>query len=138
MPKCEKLVDVGRRQFLRGGAVAAAGAAAATVTPPATAAAVHRARVDYPSARLANIGDLKTNEPLDIEYPDADSPGVLIKLVPDGQIEVSSVDGAIVLAGAVATSDDYTPPMMTATSPFCAWSRLCAWGNTRLRGLSMI
>ncbi len=28
--KCSKLVDVGRRQFLRGGAISAAGAAAAT------------------------------------------------------------------------------------------------------------
>jgi len=88
MPKCDRLVNVGRRQFLHGSAVAAAGvAAAATVTPSASAAAAPRARVDYPSARLANVKDLKKNEPLDIEYPDADSPGVLIKLgqrVPGG------------------------------------------------------
>ena len=78
MPKCDRLVDVGRRQFLRGGAVTAAGAAVATVAPTAPAAA--RARVDYPSARLANVSDLTSNEPMDIAYPDADSPGVLIKL----------------------------------------------------------
>ena len=38
------------------------------------------ARVTYPSNRLANLADLKPNEPLDIAYPDADSPGVLLKL----------------------------------------------------------
>ena len=85
MPKCDRLVDVGRRQFLRGSAVAAAGAAAATVSTAKTAEA--RARVDYPSTRLANVSELTPNEPLEIEYPDADSPGVLIKLgarVPGG------------------------------------------------------
>ncbi|WP_299621859.1 arsenate reductase (azurin) small subunit [Pelagibius sp.] len=97
MPKCDRLVDVGRRQFLRGGAVAAAGAAAASVAPSAPAAA--RARVDYPSNRLANVSELTTNEPFDISYPDADSPGVLIKLGqrvpggagPDGDIVAYSV-----------------------------------------------
>lgn len=86
MPKCDRLVDVGRRQFLRGSAVAA-GAAAAAAAPSGPAAAVVRARVDYPSTKLANVKDLRTNQPLDIEYPDADSPGVLIKLgerVPGG------------------------------------------------------
>ena len=99
MPKCDRLVDVGRRQFLRGGAVAAAGAAAATVTPPAPAAAAATARVSYPATRLANVKDLRANEPLDIEYPDVDSPGVLIKLGarvpggagPDGDIVAYSV-----------------------------------------------
>ena len=99
MPKCDRLVDVGRRQFLRGGAVAAAGAAAASVAPSAPAAAANRARVDYPSTKLANVKDLATNEPMDIAYPDADSPGVLIKLGervpggagPDGDIVAYSV-----------------------------------------------
>jgi arsenite oxidase small subunit len=31
--KCNRLVDVGRRQFLRGGVLGVAGAAAATVMP---------------------------------------------------------------------------------------------------------
>ena len=85
MSKCDRLVDVGRRQFLRGGTVAAAGAAVAAVAPSAPAAS--RARVDYPSSRLANVKDLRINEPLDIAYPDDESPGVLIKLgekVPGG------------------------------------------------------
>ncbi|RMD46970.1 MAG: arsenate reductase (azurin) small subunit [Alphaproteobacteria bacterium] len=79
--RCKKMVDIGRRQFLRGGAVAAVGAAAATVAPaPRANATPAPAQVEYPSTRLANVKDLKVNEPLDIEYPDADSPGVLLKL----------------------------------------------------------
>ena len=79
--KCKRLVDAGRRQFLRGSIVGAAGAAAATVLPAQQAsAAAALAQVDYPSNRLANVADLTVNEPMDIEYPDADSPGVLVKL----------------------------------------------------------
>ncbi len=105
MTKCDRLVDLGRRQFLRGSTLAAAGAAAATVTPAAPAAA--RARVDYPSARLANVKDLKTNAPLDISYPDAESPGVLIKLgtrVPGG----AGPDGDIVAYSVLCPHKGYT------------------------------
>jgi arsenite oxidase small subunit len=80
MRRCEKLVDVGRRQFLRGAGIAAAGAAAATMVAPEAKAATGQALVAYPSNRLANVSDLKANEPLDVTYPDADAPGVLIKL----------------------------------------------------------
>jgi len=81
MDRCNKLVDVGRRQFLRGGALAAAGAATA-VTLPATPARAQAAlaRVDYPSNRLGNIADLAVNEPFDVTYPDEEAPGVLLKL----------------------------------------------------------
>lgn len=98
--KCNRLVDVGRRQFLRGGVIGAAGAAAATVLPAGQAQAqVGLAMLDYPSAKLANIADLKVNEPMDIGYPDADSPGILLKLGtpveggagPDGDIVAYSV-----------------------------------------------
>jgi arsenite oxidase small subunit len=97
--KCDKLVDVGRRQFLRGGAMGAVGAAAAAVVVPAPAAAQSLARVEFPSNRLANIADLKPNEPKDIAYPDEASPGVLLKLGsavpggagPDGDIVAFSV-----------------------------------------------
>ena len=75
MKGCDKLVDVGRRQFLRGGALATAGAAAAAVLPSAAEARPPPARVDYPSNRLANVSQLKPNTPLDISYPDRDSPG---------------------------------------------------------------
>ena len=81
MNRCRALADVGRRQFLRGGTVAAASAAAVVVVGgEALAAAVPNARVSYPINRLANLADLKPNEPLEVAYHDADSPGVLLKL----------------------------------------------------------
>jgi arsenite oxidase small subunit len=80
MTRCTRMVDVGRRQFLRGSAFAAAGVAAAATLPAETRAAPASARVDYPSNRLANIGDLTANTPLDVAYPDEDAPGVLLKL----------------------------------------------------------
>ena len=79
MKRCNAMVDIGRRQFLRGSALATAGAAAATLLPE-RARAQGAARVEYPSNRLANVSDLATNEPFDVSYPDADAPGVLIKL----------------------------------------------------------
>jgi arsenite oxidase small subunit len=66
--------------------VAAAGAVAAVV-PQRAGAAPQLARVSYPSNRLANVSDLKPNAPLQVAYPDANAPGVLIKLgtkVPGG------------------------------------------------------
>jgi len=78
--RCKKMVNVGRRQFLRGGAMATAGAAIATVSSTPAKATPANARLDYPSNRLANMSDLVVNEPIDIEYPDTDSPGVLLKL----------------------------------------------------------
>jgi arsenite oxidase small subunit len=80
MSKCEKLVDVGRRAFLRGGGIAAAGGLAVAIAPGNAQAAASRARVDYPSMKLGNLKDLKVNKPVDIAYPDQDSPGVLLKL----------------------------------------------------------
>ncbi len=78
--RCQKLVDVGRRKFLRGGAAATAGAAAFAVSQEPAKAAQGGARVDYPANKLANISDLTVNEPLDVAYPDDDAPGVLLKL----------------------------------------------------------
>ena len=88
MRRCDKLVDVGRRQFLRGAGFAAAGVAAASVVPLEAKAATGQALVAYPLTRLANVKDLKLNEPLQVAYPDADAPGVLIKLG-------SKVDGGV-------------------------------------------
>ena len=84
---CDKLVDSGRRKFLTGASVAAVSAAASTVVAPHAKAEPAAARVTYPSNRLGNVHDLKINEPLTVAYPDADAPGVLIKLgtrVPSG------------------------------------------------------
>ena len=79
MKRCELMVDVGRRQFLSGASMAAAGVAAATVAIPQGKAA-SGARLSYPSNRLANVSDLKANEPLNVSYPDNDAPGVLLRL----------------------------------------------------------
>jgi arsenite oxidase small subunit len=78
---CQRLVELGRRQFLKGSGTAAAGAVAAAVAPAGRSqAAPALARVNYPSNRLANIRELEVDQPFDIAYPDVDSPGVLIKL----------------------------------------------------------
>lgn len=97
--RCKNMVNVGRRQFLRGGAVAGVGAAATMMTGAQAQAATPGAQVDYPSSKLANIADLTVNDPVDIEFPDADSPGVLLKMGeaveggvgPDGDIVAYSV-----------------------------------------------
>ncbi len=80
MKTCPGMVDVGRRKFLTGAGIAAAGAAAATVIPQRAEAGPQLARLSYPSNRLANISDLKVNAPLQVAYPDANAPGVLLKL----------------------------------------------------------
>ena len=92
--RCRNMADLGRRQFLKGGAFAAAGVAAAAAMPQ-QAKAQAAARVEYPSNRLANVADLTLNEPLDVAYPDENAPGVLLKLgarVPGG----AGPDGDIV------------------------------------------
>ncbi|MBS3651931.1 arsenate reductase (azurin) small subunit [Pseudaminobacter sp. 19-2017] len=80
MERCKRMVDLGRRRFLQGSAIAAAGAAAAASLPREAKAQAAMARVEYPSNRLANVADLKVNEPLEVAYPDENAPGVLIKL----------------------------------------------------------
>jgi len=76
--RCEAIVDVARRKFLTGAGMA--GAAAAVASIPNANAAPAPARVDYPSNRLANVRDLKVDAPLNVNYPDSDAPGVLLKL----------------------------------------------------------
>jgi arsenite oxidase small subunit len=80
MKSCDRLVELGRRQFLRGGATAAAATIAIGAMPRQAAATPALARVTYPSTKLVNIKQLKVDEPVAIHYPDADSPGVIIKL----------------------------------------------------------
>ena len=80
MSRCDRMVDVGRRRFMSGAGLAAAGVAVTSITPSAARAAPAAARVDYPVNRLANVKDLKINEPLSVSYPDANAPGVLLKL----------------------------------------------------------
>ncbi len=95
MKRCSKLVEVGRRNFLTGAAAAVATVPVAAVMSERAKAAVGPARVEYPSNRLANIADVKADQALDVTYPDADAPGVLLKLgkrVPGG----AGPDGDIV------------------------------------------
>ena len=82
MKNCDRMVELGRRQFLRGGAGAAAAAAVVAVgTIPLPAQATPAlARVTYPSRKLGNVKDLKVDQPIAITYPDSASPGVLLKL----------------------------------------------------------
>ena len=81
MMRCDKLVDAGRRAFFARTAAVAAGAVATAAIPSVAArAAPSLALVNYPSNKLANLSELKADVPKDIAYPDADSPGVLLKL----------------------------------------------------------
>lgn len=80
MKRCDRLVDIGRRQFLRGGVAAAAALPAVGVLATEARAASNGARLDYPSKKLGNVGKLKLNEPMEVSYPDGDAPGVLLKL----------------------------------------------------------
>lgn len=81
MKRCDKLVDAGRRAFFARTAAVAAGAAASAAVPlNSPRAAPSLALLTYPSSRLANVRELKINEPKNIVYPDGDSPGVLLKL----------------------------------------------------------
>ena len=100
MARCGKLVDAGRRAFFARTATTAVGVAATTALPSLPAQATpFLARVTYPVSTLGTVAGLKVNEPKDIAYPDADSPGVLIKLGtrveggvgPDGDIVAYSV-----------------------------------------------
>jgi arsenite oxidase small subunit len=74
------MVEVGRRQFLRGGFATAAALPMVGLMAKDAKAASNGALLDYPSAKLANVKDLKVNEPKEISYPEADAPGVLLKL----------------------------------------------------------
>lgn len=80
MTRCDKMVEVGRRHFLKGGFAAAAAIPMMGMAATEAKAASNGALLDYPSAKLGNVKDLKLNVPVDVAYPDADAPGVLIKL----------------------------------------------------------
>ena len=89
---CDKLVDAGRRWFLSGAGVAAAGAAAAAVVPQRAEAAAPLA--GYPANRLGERQRTQAQRALPVSYPDADAPGVLLKL--GGKFPGVGPDGDIV------------------------------------------
>jgi arsenite oxidase small subunit len=121
MGRCDRKVDLGRRWFLSGAGVAAAGAAAATVVPQrAGAAEPPLARVQYPSNRLANVSDLKLNQPLQVAYPDANAPGVLLKLgskVPGGVGPESDIVGFTTVCPHKGYPLSYNPADKTMNCP---------------------
>jgi arsenite oxidase small subunit len=80
MKSCNKMIDVGRRKFLTGGTTAAAAAVVVGAIPPAADATPALARVTYPRERIGNVKDLKVDQPVQISYPDDESPGILLKL----------------------------------------------------------
>jgi arsenite oxidase small subunit len=80
MKRCNHMVEVGRRQFLRGGFAAAAALPVVGLGAGSAKAASNGALLDYPAAKLGNVKDLKVNVPMQVSYPDADAPGVLLKL----------------------------------------------------------
>ncbi len=81
MERCDKLVDAGRRAFFARTAATAVGVATTTVLPASPAKATPSlARVTYPANKIGSVAELKVNQPKEVTYPDADSPGVLIKL----------------------------------------------------------
>ena len=80
MKSCDRVAELGRRQFLRGGATTAVATVASGVMPRDAEATPALARINYPSTRLANVRDLKVDAPVQIQYPDKGSPGVIIKL----------------------------------------------------------
>ncbi len=75
----DHLADAQRRLFLTRSAAAAVGGAVMMPAAPGVAAPA-LARVTYPSVRLGTVAELRVNEPKPVAYPDANSPGVLIKL----------------------------------------------------------
>jgi arsenite oxidase small subunit len=80
MKRCDRLVEVGRRQFLRGSFAAAATLPVAGLATTEAKAATNGALPDYPSVKLGNVKDLKVNEPMETAYPDSAAPGVLLRL----------------------------------------------------------
>ncbi len=63
MKRCDKLVEVGRRQFLRGGLATAAALPMVGLMAKDAKAATNGALLDYPSGKLRNVQDLQLNEP---------------------------------------------------------------------------
>ena len=80
MKKCEAVINIGRRKFLSNAGVVVAGTSVSRMASAEARGTPAPACIVYPSNRLANLRDLKLNEPLDAPYPDQDAPGVLLKL----------------------------------------------------------
>ena len=80
------------------------GVAAGMIPRPADATPA-LARITYPSTRLANVKDLKVDVAVQIQYPDKDSPGVIIK---PGR----NVEGALSLTATSSPSRRFAERML--------------------------
>ena len=114
MKKCDLMVDVGRRQFLRGGLIATAATTVAGLAGSQAKAATNSALVNYPTTKLGNVGKLKLNDPLSVTYPDGDAPGDVASALLDAgrrahapysgapsAVVLRTSDGRLVAAGCV-------------------------------------
>jgi len=74
-------INPGRRRLLVGGAALTVSGTACSLlrSQPAVANGHSRTNI-YPSNRIGNIKDLKVDVPIAISYPDASSPGILLKI----------------------------------------------------------
>lgn len=116
--RCNRIVEIGRRQFLRGsGAAAVAGATGSAFAGGQAQAAQSRARVDYPTHKLANVADLEVDQPVNITYPDERSPGVLLKLGKPAEGGVGP-DGDIVAFSTMCPHKGYPLNYSTADQSF--------------------
>jgi arsenite oxidase small subunit len=71
----------GRRRLLVGGAVLTVSGAACSLLPSQSASANSPpGPTIYPSNRIGNLKHLQVDIPVQISYPDATSPGILLKL----------------------------------------------------------
>lgn len=68
------MMKMSRRRFLQ------ASTATALLATTGGAYALVAPSLPYPRKRVANIRDLKEDQPISFNYPDADSPAVLVKL----------------------------------------------------------
>ena len=82
-PSAPSSPGIARRDFLKIGGLA--GLAAGTMVPGATAAQGPAAAPTYPVVDVAPLADIATGAEIPFDYPDADSPALLVRL--DGPAE---------------------------------------------------
>jgi arsenite oxidase small subunit len=77
----QDVTNLNRRRLLVGGAaLTVSGAAGSLLASPPAAANPPAGHADCPSHRIGNIKYLRPDVPVEIAYPDAASPGILLKL----------------------------------------------------------
>lgn len=138
MTGSDEVTNVQRRKFLTRAASTAAAGVAVTAMPQPSRAAPELARVTYPSVRVGHLEELQVQEPKQIAYPDAESPGLLIKLGvaveggvgPDGDIVAYSTQCPHKGFPLFYRADDRTLSCPGHYSRYdCERSGLLVWGH---------